>query len=470
MNDSRTTLRARAAATAVAALVCAGLGVAGATAASAAEVDVDDVTFTWSINDESGGGAYFGGCNFLVAGAAGDSGSSRLWTEADGFYSTSSGNVSIRKPDASGGYVTPTWATKCQNADGAAVNTSASSTTLNEVVFSGGAGTVDLDAGTAEITWDGAVTIVYYGGLTYWTISDPTLTVAADGSGTITGTASGYGADMYDPSKWVALDPTPIRVADLSGVELDEDGLTVTPDYLGVEIEVEAGGPSNPQNRDNEGWGSFPQSWVDFNVHTGQAAYWYSSGGMADPKKSTNPLTITWSVANGEDPGEPGELGDGEIEVGVEVPEAPGEPGEPGAFGWTIDGAASVNLGQATVNADNSFSAAGTLPSITVTDTREEAPAWSLSAQASAFVAGSESFGAEALGWVPQVPANEVGAEAGPERVAGAEGLATSALLAQASQDHAPGSVTVSAALTLLAPANTPAGSYVSTITVTALS
>ncbi|WP_420113221.1 hypothetical protein [Pseudactinotalea sp.] len=466
MNDSRTPLRARAAATAAAVLISAGLGVAGATTASAAEVDVDDVTFTWSINDESGGGAYFGGCNFLVAGAAGDAGGSRLWTEADGFYSAQEGNVSIRKPDSAGGWVTPTWSTKCLNAAGTAVTTQAGSTTGNEVVFAGGVGTVDVAAGTAEVAWDGDLTIVFYGGMTYWTVSDPTLTVASDGTGTITGTASGYGADMYDPSLWVELTPREITLATLAGVSLAEDGFSVTPTYLGVEIEVEAGGPSGAQVRTGANWGGFPQSWVDFNVETGQAAYWYSSGGAADPKKPTNPLSIAWSVDGGDDPGEPGEPGgDGDIEVGVEVPEEPTEPGEPGVLEWSIASGA-VNLGQASAQSDGRFYAEGTLPTITVTDGREGGPVWELTGVATAFTSGSDSFGAEYLGWSPQVLSNPGGAYPGTS-TSGTGGLASAARLAIGLDGHNADASTVTALLDLVAPADTPPGSYTSTVTLT---
>ncbi|PWD50293.1 hypothetical protein C8046_06065 [Serinibacter arcticus] len=165
--------------------------VALAAPASAAAAAVDDVTLTWQLNEETGGGAYFGGCNYLTAGLAGNTGSSRLWTEADGFYQATEGNVSIVKPTADGGTISPTWATKCQNAAGGTVSPAAGSSTNNRVVITGGTGTVDLASGTATVAWDGDVTIVFYGGLTYWSISDPELTVAADGTGQLTGTASG---------------------------------------------------------------------------------------------------------------------------------------------------------------------------------------------------------------------------------------------------------------------------------------
>lgn len=39
-------------------------------------------------------------------------------------------------------------------------------------------------------------------------------------------------------------------------------------------------------------WGSFPKSFVDFQQTTGLGAYWYSSGGAADPYKPALPITV----------------------------------------------------------------------------------------------------------------------------------------------------------------------------------
>jgi hypothetical protein len=256
-------------------------------------VTVDDVTLTWAINDESGGGAYFGGCNFLSAGTAGNTGSSRVWAEADGFYSATEDNVSIEKPTAAGGWEAPTWSTKCQNAAGSAVDTAVGSTTGNRIKLVGGSGLVDVAAGTATIEWEGSFTVVYYGGLTYWTATDPVLTIEADGSGSLTATGSGWGADMNDSTKWVELTPQTITLANLTDVTLSDTGFTISPDYLGVEVTAH----STQQVRTGENWGSFPQDFIDFQTLTGQSSYWYSSGGAADPKKLAKPITIEWDAS-----------------------------------------------------------------------------------------------------------------------------------------------------------------------------
>lgn len=255
---------------------------------------ITDAVFEWGISNEAGGGAFFGGCNFLSAGAAGDTGSSRLWTEADGFYKTVEGSVSITKDGADDTRVTPTWATKCQTAAG--TNVSAASTaskTGNAVRIADGEGSVAAD-GSVDIAWDGDFTIVFYGGLTYWSVSDPVLSVDADGTGSVTATASGYGASMDDPDKWVPIAPEEIVLANLSDVEASDTGFTVLPDYLGVTVDIASG---TPQSTTAATWGSFPQSFVDFNVQTGQSSYWYSSGGARDAAKPAVPLSVGYTVA-----------------------------------------------------------------------------------------------------------------------------------------------------------------------------
>ncbi|MDR2565944.1 MAG: WxL domain-containing protein [Bifidobacteriaceae bacterium] len=280
-----------------AALLAAGaLGLAGAAvfaeAAVAADVAVEDVTLAWSINDESGGGAYYGGCNFLSAGVAGNAGSAKVWTEADGLWTAQDGDVSIEKPTASGVWEAPTWATKCQNAAGQAVTTAAGSTTGNRVVFADGAGVVDLDSGTATVEWEGGFTVVFYGGMTYWSASDPVLTVNADGTGQLTATASGYKASMADPTLWEELTPQAIVLADFQGITLSETGFTLAPEYRGVAV------TGVTQSQTGADWGSFPQSFVDFQLLTGQSSYWYSSGTGGDAKKPAQPVAVAWSIAS----------------------------------------------------------------------------------------------------------------------------------------------------------------------------
>ena len=284
------------------ALALGGAGLLSAHPAQAAELSVSDAVFSWGINAESGAGAYAPGtCNFLSAGVSGDAGKSEPWkkedAEAKKLFSPEEGNVKILRPTADGGTQPITWDNKCQTPSGERVNTwngDKAKQSGNFVEISGGKGTIDPETNSGTIQWEGSFTVVYYSGYTYWSVSDPKLEVK-NGKGKITGTFSGYGTSMEDMSKWEKLAPVEGTIADFkkNTVKLDENGFTVTPDYEGID----SGQPD--QNKDGD-WGSFPRSWVDFNVQTGQTQYWYSSGGAADPRKKPTALTVKYKAEEPE--------------------------------------------------------------------------------------------------------------------------------------------------------------------------
>lgn len=301
----------------------------GATDESTGKRDVEDAVFDWSVNDESTGGSYFGGCNFFVAGEAGDAGSARIWTKKDAgeVFKTdaggnfTAGNTSILK---SNGTKYSTYETKCQTLDGTLVNgkTNAAAEknhTGDSVRIVNGTGTVDPETNSATIEWDGSWSFVYYGGMTYWTISDPKLEVK-NGEGSITGTYSGYGADMDDPSVWKKLEPREGTIVDIDDGDVDVtgDGFEFTPDFLGVKTDTEGRNPQAPKTAENESWwGAMPQDWIDFNVETGQDSYWFTSAGSEttlQPRKKTNPVTVGYGkpVDKPSDGGEGSDDGDGD--------------------------------------------------------------------------------------------------------------------------------------------------------------
>ncbi|GAB2620372.1 hypothetical protein [Pseudactinotalea suaedae] len=289
------------------------LALAGAAAADGVTVVVDipdgdselrvtDAQLRWGLNAETGSGAFFGGCNFLSAGAAGDAGGARVWSDADAtgpgaLFRTRDGAVRIEKPDADGGWQDLTWPDRCQDGTGRTVTSDGGDLGTGVVaVIDGGEGTVDLDAGTARIQWRGSVTVVFYGGLTYWWLTDPMLVIEPDGTGTLTATIGGYGTSMDDLTRWERLSPVPdVVIATLSGVELGETGMATVPVFDGVQVQV----PDSvqPQRRDVEGWGSFPQEFVDAQVRTGQAAYWYTSGGLRDSAKTPTTMWVSYEAS-----------------------------------------------------------------------------------------------------------------------------------------------------------------------------
>jgi hypothetical protein len=273
--------------------------------AQAASVDVQGLQFRWGLNDESNNAAYAPGTfNFFSAGVIGNPGTGgqtltscdRGATWANGAtagWSASAGNVVIEKEQPDGGYAVATWAGLKTAPDGSAVTINSTTFTDHQVVINNGHGTLDPDAEDADITWDGDFTALYYSGMTYFTVSDPHL-VVHDGAGEITATLGGYAADMNDPSKWSPLAATTVTLASLSGVDVTATGLQVTPDYLGVPYTAPGSAtPQSPPSSANAAyWGSFPQSFVDFQQLTGSSSYWYTSGGSADLRKATLPLYV----------------------------------------------------------------------------------------------------------------------------------------------------------------------------------
>lgn len=443
---------------AAAGLVLAGAAIA--TPAVAAEQNVSDVTLTWGLNSEVGAGAYNGSCNFLSAGTAGNTGSSRVWTDTDGFHKASEGNVKIVKNGPSGD-IPVTWANKCQTGSGTPVKPSGTTDVSgNKIVLSKGTGKVDPATGTGTVSWTGSFTAAFYGGLTYWSAKDPVLTVKSDGTATLKATASGYGADQNDNTVWNPIPAKTITLANLKGVTLGTDGFTVTPDYLGV-VASPSGTPQSAPGSANHG--AFPADFVDFQAATGGQSYWYSSGGGADARKVTTPLNVGWTLAG--DP-EPDPVGDSKnLEVGVEVPDTEVTP-EPGKFSWSI-APGNAALGTATQNAGGGFKATGTLPTITVSDTRADSTGWTINGKASAFTAGANTFNGASLGWTPSASQPTGTITTGGTVAANDPGLGQVRTLAST---KAAGGAVLDAGLTLLAPAGTPAGSYKSTLTITAIS
>jgi hypothetical protein len=249
----------------------------------------------WGLNAESGGGAFAGGCNFLSAGRAGDAGSSRAWTAADGLYRAQDGSVRIEKPTAAGGWTVATWESKCQAPDGATVTVASTTTTTgNQVVIDGGVG--ERRDGAIEIRWSGSFTVAYYGGMTYWSVTDPHLSLDASGNGRLTGTASGYGTSMEDMTQWTAIAPREIVLAEIRSADSSAArGFTVTPEYLGVS--TSGTGQVARSDANAAFWGSFPQSFVDFHRLTGQQGYWLTTGGIRDAAKPATPITVSYDAA-----------------------------------------------------------------------------------------------------------------------------------------------------------------------------
>ncbi|MFG6444492.1 metallophosphoesterase [Microbacterium sp. P07] len=146
---------------------------------------------------------------------------------------------------------------------------------------------------------------------------------------------------------------------------------------------------------------------------------------------------------------------------------------EPGEFVWSIDGTNGlVDLGTAEREGDH-YQATGEINPIRVTDTRVPGATWAISAQVGDFKADDQSFSGKYLGWTPKLLAAGGGATAGASVASGftgGDGLSVSSTLGTAAIGHELGSALLGADLDLKLPVDVAEGTYLATLTLTALS
>ena len=217
--------------------------------------------------------------------------------KSEGEFAAESGNVRVIKRGGDGGEIQVTRASICTPEVGGAMN--------QRALFSRGTGSLDSTTGAGVLRWEGAFTANAYNGAIPWWIENPVLTVASDGSGTLQATVGGKGASMAEPDKGFPLTPRSVTLATFSRVDLTGDTLTITPDYEGVDYRalVTPGDPSSgrqtasaipAEQRAKPGWGSWPESLVDFHYESGLSTYWHTSGGSADDAKRPLPFTVSF--------------------------------------------------------------------------------------------------------------------------------------------------------------------------------
>ncbi|RLK58226.1 HtaA domain-containing protein [Actinokineospora cianjurensis] len=433
---------AKAVAVGAAALLAAT--VLSATPAAAATATVTDATFVWGLSGYAQVGI-FGPWNFKDL----------------------TGNTTLLTGSVSGGaqtqyVVAPAPATS--------MPVSSPQKTPNAVRFTAGTGTVDPATGAGQLSFTGSYTVNAYPpqfNAPNEVYKNPVVTVAADGSGSLTAEFSlGAGID-------VSGNPTPAQdfgrlklvtfdAGSLSG--LTATGFRVTPDYQGTEVTVPDGTAQNRTCAAGQ-WGSWAPEFVT-TVPGAVRPHFYSTGcGGSQDYKPALPFDIGYTVATTPNP-QPSAT---EQDVRVTVPQVV----QPGEFVWTIDGTNGlVDLGTAVAAGDH-YLATGSINPVRVTDTRAGAPAWSVSAQVSDFAANGTSFDGKYLGWTPKATENTGGAVAGAAVASGFDGgagLKQPATLGSAALDHAKGSVLLGADLSLKVPVSVGSGTYDATLTLTALS
>lgn len=292
---------------------------------------IDDAQVRWGFNVESNSRAFAPGTyNLFSAGTIPNPGHGGVAIKpAD--WRASDGQVRIEKRRPDGGYARATYSGTQTDVNGAPLGSAGSgSNSGHQVVVGGGEGTVDPEAGTADIRWRGTFTVLYYSGYTYFTVTDPRLVVTAT-SARLLGTLGGFETDRNDPDQWVPLPPTQATLATIprAGLELpDEGGFNATPAYRAVRFDAPSGGTE--QVRSGPDWGSFPKTYVDFMVRAGAAPYWYSSGGAADAHKVALPITVSYSAGDPVKPPTPPEPTPGPgTPTQPEVPERPDPSDDP---------------------------------------------------------------------------------------------------------------------------------------------
>jgi hypothetical protein len=138
----------------------------------------------------------------------------------------------------------------------------------------------------------------------------------------------------------------------------------------------------------------------------------------------------------------------------------------------------SVTLTPASPQATPDETAAGTLNTVTVNDSRNTLPGWSVAGQESVFneaAPGTATIPANSLGWTPAfvapaVDGAQIGtavAPVGADTGSTGPGLGTAATLASATPSNGFGINTLNAALLLDIPSATPPGSYAGNLTIT---
>lgn len=156
------------------------------------------------------------------------------------------------------------------------------------------------------------------------------------------------------------------------------------------------------------------------------------------------------------------------IPVEAEIPE-----GQAGVLALTVaDYGEGVRLSTAENQGDR-LRLTGTLPAITVTDSRSAQQAgfggWKVSGLADAFTSGTRILSADHLGWAPRVTTPREGLTIGPAvptTLSAGPGLRVPATLAAATREGRTGSATLGADLVLEVPVDTRPGTYTSSVTI----
>lgn len=272
--------------------LAAGLTPAGA---QDSQVSVAEATLRWGMNSEANNRSPIPGpegiFNFFSSGRIPKPSNGVV---APGQWAQSTGSVRIEKWNGSS-YQPATWSGLGSDSSGMTIPSFLSGRySGHQFVFTKGVGTLDRATGTARIQWRGDVSVIFYGGMVFFYLSDPLLEVA-EGQATLKATVSGFGSSQDNPDVSFPVAPREVIVAQMPAVALGELGFTATPSYDGVRTNVLGQSVT----------GSFPQSFVSAMEPFGTAPFWHNSGGSLDQAKRPQPLTVSYEEGRPQQPAAP---------------------------------------------------------------------------------------------------------------------------------------------------------------------
>ncbi len=264
----------------------------------ATQVKLTNATLEWTVSREADNGTFAPGeVNYWSAGQSDSTAAT---------YVATNGNATVLKKNAAGTYVpigsesAVSWANRNRSGDGTIVTSSSSNYLGQKVRFTGGTGKVDTATGKATIQWTGTFSINFYGRYVPFWIINPKLVVNSSGVGTLSAKVGGFASSLDDPDTRTPLPTSNVVLADLPAVAgANTTGFTAATAYLGTTVTPPApAGPQVAKTPANQGfWGSWPQSFVNFQAATGLGAYWYTSGSIVDSKKVQEPIVVAYNLA-----------------------------------------------------------------------------------------------------------------------------------------------------------------------------
>jgi hypothetical protein len=285
------------------------------------------------------------------------------------------------------------------------------------------------------------------------------ITVAAGGTTYTTGAGCGIGAPISTTTTLTAAPEFPPvgATVTLTATEVASDST-----HPAGTIQFEAGSTNvnAPVAVDTSGVASTTTTFAAAGNENLSAVFTPTASGCSSYAGSTGSFTLTVGalLAAGTNP----------VPVNVTVPPT-------GALSVTV-ATGSVTLAPASPATTPDETATGTLNQVTVSDSRNTFPGWSVLGQESVFTgSGTSTIPANSLGWTPAVVGPLVGsaviggavAPVGANTGSVGPGLGGAATIALAHPGNGFGANTFNAALLLDIPLSTPPGAYAGTLTIT---